>query len=64
LKANSSDIRIIVGVWHLDGGVSAARDRLGTGCPHLVITTLAEALSEVHRLTVPELAVGTLTEKR
>lgn len=64
LKANSSDIRIIVGVWHLDGGVSAARDRLGTGCPHLVITTLAEALSEVHRLTVPEQAVGTLTEKR
>ncbi|MGB2604768.1 MAG: AI-2E family transporter [Candidatus Sulfotelmatobacter sp.] len=64
LKASSPGVRIIMGVWHLEGGVSAARSRLGTGCPDLVLTTLAEALSEVHRLATPGSVVESPTEKR
>ncbi len=62
LKARFPDMQIIIGVWHLDGGVSAARERLGAGCPDLVMTTLSEALKEVQRLTDPEAAAEPPTE--
>jgi len=64
LKSSFPQMRIIVGLLQLEGGVSAARERLGAGCLDLVITTLAEAVSEVHRLATREPGVESLTEKR
>jgi predicted PurR-regulated permease PerM len=54
LKGSFPHLQIIIGLWHLDGGVSAARERLGAGCPDLGITALSEALAEVQRLTTGE----------
>jgi predicted PurR-regulated permease PerM len=56
LKARFPGMQIIIGLWHLNGGVGAARERLGAGCPDIVMTTLSEALAEVQRLTDPEAA--------
>ena len=64
LKTKFADLQIIVGLWHLEGGVSAARGKLGTACPDAVITSLTEALSEVQRVINPEAAAAeALTEK-
>jgi hypothetical protein len=57
LKAELPQAQIIVGLWHLEGGVAAARERLGSVCPGFVTTNLPEALAEVRRLTHPEGAV-------
>src|SRR5579862_5206476 len=50
--------RIIIGVWHLDGGPETAREKLGAGAPELVVTRLSEAVAEVRRLT----STGAFTE--
>lgn len=63
LKGSFPHLQIIIGLWHQDGGVSAARERLGAGCPDLVTTTLSEVLAEVQRLTTREPAAELLAEK-
>jgi hypothetical protein len=62
LKAKAPHVQVIIGLWDLDGGVKTARERLGTGCPDLVITTLAEALAEIQRLSDPETAAESFAE--
>ncbi len=63
LSARFRDLQIMVGLWQLEGGVAAARVRLGAGCPDAVVTNLSEAMSEVRRLTRAEAGTQALTEK-
>jgi len=58
MKSAFPNRRIIVGVWHLDGGPETAREKLGAGAPELVVTRLSEAVAEVRRLT----STGAFTE--
>lgn len=63
LKGSLPHLQVIIGLWHHDGGASAARERLGAGCPDVVTTTLSEVLAEVQRLTLGEPAAELLAEK-
>lgn len=63
LKGSLPHLEVIIVLWHLEGGVTAARERLGAGCPNFVTTTLVETLAEVQRLTTPEAVVESLVEK-
>lgn len=55
LKSGFPPRRLIVGVWHLDGGPSAAQERLRAGSADLVVTTLLDALANVKQLLAPEM---------
>lgn len=50
LKSAFPHQRIIFGVWHLEGGPSAAQGRLGAGYADLVVTNLSDALANVKQL--------------
>jgi predicted PurR-regulated permease PerM len=65
LKGSLPHLQIITGLWRLEGGAAAARERIGAGCPDLVITTLSEAQAEVERLPCRALepAIESLAEK-
>lgn len=63
LSARFPRVRIMIGLWHLDGGAEAARERLGSGFTYSVVTSLSEAQAEVRRLITPESAVEPLAEK-
>lgn len=62
LKSAFPKRRIIVGVWHLDGGAETARERLGASAPELVVTKLSEAVAEVQRLTPTQDFTGALSK--
>ncbi len=47
LQAENPSLQIIVGVWDFEGGAEKARERLGAGCPGVVITTLPDALGQI-----------------
>ena len=51
LRAENAGLKIIVGVWDFEGGAEKARERLGTSCPGMVVTTLADALSQIREAT-------------
>jgi predicted PurR-regulated permease PerM len=51
LRSSFPSRRIIIGVWHLDGGAEVARERIGSGAADLIVTQLSEAIAEVQRLT-------------
>ena len=63
LQASSPSLQTIVGLWDFEGGTEKARERLGTGCPGVVATTLSEAIAEVRRITHSEVAAETLAEQ-
>lgn len=50
LRTQSPELKIILGVWNLEGGVSKAQERVGTGYADRVVTTLADVLGQVHQL--------------
>lgn len=54
---------LIIGLWHLDGGVEAGRERLGTTCGGVILTQLSEVRAEVRKLAVPEEHPLRLVEK-
>lgn len=45
---------IIIGLWHLDGGAEAGRERLGANCPGEILTQFSEVLAEVQKVAVPQ----------
>jgi predicted PurR-regulated permease PerM len=51
LRSSFPNRRIVIGVWHLDGGAEVARERIGPGAADLIVTKLSEAIAEVQRLT-------------
>lgn len=62
LQARDPHLQVIVGLWNFDGGVVAARERLGAGCSSLVATTLSEALAQIRQLSDPVFALEALAE--
>jgi predicted PurR-regulated permease PerM len=63
LQAKDPGLQIIVGLWNLEGGAVAARERLGAGCSSLVATTLADALAQIRQLSESAFALETLAEQ-
>jgi predicted PurR-regulated permease PerM len=49
LRANTEELRIVMGFWSIDSSV--AQQRLGAGCISPVVATLAEAVIRVRQLT-------------
>ncbi|HVI09274.1 MAG TPA: AI-2E family transporter [Candidatus Binatia bacterium] len=47
LKAANPETQIIAGLWNMEGGPDAARERLGATVPGFVTTSLSEALNAV-----------------
>lgn len=56
LQAGIPGVQVIVGLWNLEGGVTAARERLGAGCLYVVTTTLTDTLEQVRKITNPTVA--------
>jgi predicted PurR-regulated permease PerM len=50
LQAGIPSVKVIVGLWNLEGGVPGARERLGAGCLSVVTTTLTDALEQVRQV--------------
>jgi hypothetical protein len=49
LSASRPALRIVVGLWNIEGGAARAQERIGCGPGGVVATTLAEVLAEVQR---------------
>ncbi len=60
LQASILGVQVIVGLWNLEGGVSAARERLGAGCSNVVTTSLTDTLEQVRKITNPMVAAEAL----
>jgi predicted PurR-regulated permease PerM len=58
LRAGASDLRILMGLWSLEG--DTARQRLGPACPVAVASTLADALAQIKQLADPTVSAETL----
>lgn len=54
LKAKFPNVRVILGLWDLEGDINTARERMGPGCPDVVTTNLAEVIAEIQRFSGPE----------
>jgi predicted PurR-regulated permease PerM len=55
LQAGIPGVQVIVGLWNLEGGISAARERLGAGSFN-VTTSLMDTLEQVRKITNPAVA--------
>jgi predicted PurR-regulated permease PerM len=62
LQASIPGVQVIVGLWNLEGGISAARERLGAGCSDVVTTTLTDTLEQVRKITNSTVAAEVLAE--
>jgi predicted PurR-regulated permease PerM len=60
LRANSPEIEIIIGLWNFE--IAAGRQRLGPGCPGSVVTSLSDALSQIHKVQVDQVEVDQVPE--
>ncbi len=47
LQASLPGLRVVVGLWQMDGDSSAAKERLGAGCAGLLVTNLSDAIQQV-----------------
>lgn len=45
LRPCLTDLKLVIGLWGIEGGVDRARDRLGLGCGDRVAVTLQQAIS-------------------
>ncbi|MGA8764328.1 MAG: hypothetical protein WB562_15785, partial [Candidatus Sulfotelmatobacter sp.] len=63
LQASLPGVPILLGLWNLEGGIPAARERLGPACSSMVTTTLADALEQIHRLADSGVAAETVKQK-
>jgi predicted PurR-regulated permease PerM len=62
LQASNPEVEIILGLWDFEGGAEKGRERLGTGCPGVVTTTLSETLSQIQRADDSDAATETLAQ--
>ena len=62
LQASIPGVQVIVGLWNLEGGISAARERLGAGSVNIVTTTLTDTLEQVRKITNSTVAAEVLAE--
>jgi predicted PurR-regulated permease PerM len=60
VQASHSGAQVIVGLWDFEGGPEKGRERLGTGCPAVVTTTLLDALSQIQTMSSSEAAAETI----
>lgn len=45
LRRRHPQMSILLGLWHFDGGVAKAKDRVGLGCADMVATSLEQAIA-------------------
>jgi hypothetical protein len=45
LRRRHPQIRILLGLWHFEGGLAKAQDRVGLGCADMVAISLEQAIS-------------------
>jgi predicted PurR-regulated permease PerM len=60
LQTSIPGVQVIVGLWNLEGGISAARERLGAGCSNVVTTSLTDTLEQVRKITNSTVAAEAL----
>jgi predicted PurR-regulated permease PerM len=51
LRMRFPELKVILGLWSFEGGVTKARDRVGTGFVDMVGTALSEVLLEIRQAT-------------
>ncbi|HEX5413885.1 MAG TPA: AI-2E family transporter [Terriglobia bacterium] len=52
LRTRLPELKIVLGLWNFEGGVSKAQERVGTGYADRVVTTLSDVLGQVHQLAL------------
>jgi predicted PurR-regulated permease PerM len=62
VQAIQSGVQVIVGLWDFEGGPEKGRERLGTGCPAVVTTTLSDALNQIRSISSSEACTGTFAQ--
>jgi hypothetical protein len=63
LQSSNPEVEIILGLWDFEGGAEKGRERVGTGCPGVVTTTLSETLSQIQKTEDSEAANETLAQQ-
>ncbi|MGH9396654.1 MAG: AI-2E family transporter [Terriglobia bacterium] len=57
LRIRVPELKIVLGLWNFEGGVSKAQERVGAGYADRVVTSLADVIGQVHQLAASMLPV-------